>query len=165
MDASHDTQHSESQERVFGPCQARENDGQSSGRVRPRDPHGSRREGRERRFPEAESAHPPDAPRPLIAAANFPIVDFLSSFYRRVRADHARGFRGSNQENIMPRKESSSSKTVESAMHRKKAGTLKSGSGHKVTSRKQAIAIGLNEAREKGANVPPARSSSSRKHK
>lgn len=55
----------------------------------------------------------------------------------------------------MPRKESSASKTVESAMHRKKEGTLRSGSGHKVTSKKQAIAIGLNEAREKGADVPP----------
>jgi hypothetical protein len=45
-------------------------------------------------------------------------------------------------------------KTVKSAMHRKKKGTLKSGSGKKVTSRKQAIAIGLSEAREKGAKVP-----------
>jgi hypothetical protein len=39
-------------------------------------------------------------------------------------------------------------------MHRKKKGTLKSGSGRKVTSRKQAIAIGLSEARAKGAKVP-----------
>jgi hypothetical protein len=39
-------------------------------------------------------------------------------------------------------------------MRRRKRGTLKSGSGRKVTSRKQAIAIGLNEAREKGAKVP-----------
>jgi len=46
-------------------------------------------------------------------------------------------------------------KTVESAMRRKKKGTLKSGSGRKVTSRKQAIAIGLSEARKKGAKVPP----------
>jgi Family of unknown function (DUF6496) len=46
------------------------------------------------------------------------------------------------------------SKTVKSAMRRRKRGTLKSGSGRKVTSRKQAIAIGLNEAREKGAKVP-----------
>ncbi|HEU4893896.1 MAG TPA: DUF6496 domain-containing protein [Vicinamibacterales bacterium] len=46
------------------------------------------------------------------------------------------------------------SKRVESAMRRKKKGTLKSGSGRKVTSRKQAIAIGLSEAREKGAKVP-----------
>jgi Family of unknown function (DUF6496) len=46
------------------------------------------------------------------------------------------------------------SSTVESAMRRKKRGTLRSGSGGKVTSRKQAIAIGLSEAREKGAKVP-----------
>jgi hypothetical protein len=48
-------------------------------------------------------------------------------------------------------------KTVESAMKRKKAGTLRSGpggKGGKVTSRKQAIAIGLSEARKKGAKVP-----------
>jgi hypothetical protein len=50
---------------------------------------------------------------------------------------------------------SSANKRVESAMRRKKKGTLKSGSGRKVTSRKQAIAIGLSEAREKGAKVPP----------
>ena len=44
---------------------------------------------------------------------------------------------------------------VEKAMHEKKAGTLRSGrSGKKVTSRKQAIAIGLSEAREAGAKVP-----------
>jgi hypothetical protein len=48
----------------------------------------------------------------------------------------------------------SASKTVASAMRRKKKGTLKSGSGGKVTSRKQAIAIGLSEARGKGAKVP-----------
>ena len=46
------------------------------------------------------------------------------------------------------------SKRVKSAMHRRKKGTLKSSSGRKVTSRKQAIAIGLSEAREKGAKVP-----------
>ena len=44
--------------------------------------------------------------------------------------------------------------TVESAMHRRKKGTLKSSSGQKVKSRKQAIAIGLSEARAKGAKVP-----------
>ena len=43
---------------------------------------------------------------------------------------------------------------VEKAMHERKRGTLKSGSGKKVTSRKQAIAIGLSEAREEGAKVP-----------
>jgi hypothetical protein len=45
-------------------------------------------------------------------------------------------------------------KAVKSAMHRRKSGTLKSGSGKRVRSRKQAIAIGLSEARKKGAKVP-----------
>ncbi len=65
----------------------------------------------------------------------------------------------------MPRKKKSSGrkyskgagKTVASAMRRKKHGTLKSGpggKGGKVKSRKQAIAIGLSEARKKGAKVP-----------
>ncbi len=48
-------------------------------------------------------------------------------------------------------------KTVKSAMHRRKKGTLRSGKGGKggkVKSRKQAIAIGLSEARKKGAKVP-----------
>ncbi|HKE59330.1 MAG TPA: DUF6496 domain-containing protein [Pyrinomonadaceae bacterium] len=53
---------------------------------------------------------------------------------------------------------------VEKAMHEKKAGTLKSGrSGKKVTSRKQAIAIGLSEARAAGARVPRKKSSSKKK--
>jgi hypothetical protein len=43
---------------------------------------------------------------------------------------------------------------VERAMHERKKGTLRSGSGKKVTSKKQAIAIGLSEAREAGAKVP-----------
>ena len=51
----------------------------------------------------------------------------------------------------------SASKNVERTMRRRKRGTLKSGSGQKVTSRKQAIAIGLSEAREKGAKVPRKR--------
>ena len=56
----------------------------------------------------------------------------------------------------------SAAKNVKSTMHRRKKGTLESGSGRKVTSRKQAIAIGLSEAREKGAKVP-RKSSGSRK--
>ena len=49
----------------------------------------------------------------------------------------------------------SASKNVESAMRRRKKGTLKSGrSGKKVKSRKQAIAIGLSQARKSGAKVP-----------
>ena len=47
-----------------------------------------------------------------------------------------------------------SEKRVASAMRRRKKGTLKSGSGARVRSRKQAIAIGLSEAREKGGKVP-----------
>lgn len=43
---------------------------------------------------------------------------------------------------------------VEKVMHEKKRGQLRSGSGKKVTSRKQAIAIGLSEARKAGAKVP-----------
>jgi hypothetical protein len=53
-------------------------------------------------------------------------------------------------------------KTVASAMRRRKKGTLKSGKGGKggtVKSRKQAIAIGLSEARKKGAKVPKKKSS------
>ncbi len=50
-----------------------------------------------------------------------------------------------------------SQEMVKEAMHKMKEGTLKSGkSGKKVTNPKQAIAIGLSEAREKGAKVPPA---------
>ncbi len=52
------------------------------------------------------------------------------------------------------------SKDVERAMHKRKHGTLRSGrSGKKVTSRKQAIAIGLSEARQKGKKVPKRRAS------
>ena len=43
---------------------------------------------------------------------------------------------------------------IEKVMHEKKKGTLKTGSGKKVTSRKQAIAIGISEARQEGAKVP-----------
>jgi len=53
---------------------------------------------------------------------------------------------------------------VERAMHERKAGTLKSGrSGKKVTSKEQAIAIGLSEARKEGAKAPEKTSSSKTK--
>jgi hypothetical protein len=56
------------------------------------------------------------------------------------------------------------SKKVERAMHERKHGTLRSGSsGKKVTSRKQAIAIGLSEARRAGAKVPRKRKGGSKK--
>jgi hypothetical protein len=53
----------------------------------------------------------------------------------------------------------SASKNVEREMHEMKRGKLRSGrSGKKVTSRKQAIAIGLSEARKEGKKVPPKKS-------
>jgi uncharacterized protein DUF6496 len=56
------------------------------------------------------------------------------------------------------------SEKVEKAMHEQRKGTLKSGrSGKKVKSRKQAIAIGLSEARRAGGKVPPPRKASSKK--
>jgi hypothetical protein len=55
----------------------------------------------------------------------------------------------------MARYSKKASKKVERAMHERKHGTLKSGrSGKKVTSKKQALAIGLSEARQEGAKVP-----------
>ena len=55
-----------------------------------------------------------------------------------------------------------SSEKVHKALHERKEGTLKSGSsGKKVTSRKQAIAIGLAEARREGGKVPAKKKSSS----
>ena len=52
---------------------------------------------------------------------------------------------------------------VEKAMHERKEGILKSGSGKKVTSKKQAIAIGLSEARKAGGKVPSKKSSARKK--
>jgi hypothetical protein len=66
----------------------------------------------------------------------------------------------------MARYSKSASKDVESAMHRKKKGTLRSGpggKGGKVKSRAQAVAIGLSEARKKGKKVPAKRRSRSKK--
>ena len=51
------------------------------------------------------------------------------------------------------------SEKVEKAMHERKRGSLKSGSGKKVTSKKQAIAIGLSQARKAGGKVPTKKSS------
>lgn len=58
------------------------------------------------------------------------------------------------------------SEKVGSAVHEQKRGKLKSGrSGTKVTSRRQAIAIGLSEARKEGGKVPPAKKKGARKRK
>lgn len=64
----------------------------------------------------------------------------------------------------MARYSKKAGKKVEKAMHERKEGTLKSGrSGKKVTSKKQAIAIGLSEARKEGAKVPKKSSKKSSK--
>jgi hypothetical protein len=64
----------------------------------------------------------------------------------------------------MARYSKKSQEKVKKVMHEKKKGTLRSGkSGKKVTSRKQAIAIGLSEARRAGAKVPSKKSSSKKK--
>jgi hypothetical protein len=63
----------------------------------------------------------------------------------------------------MPKYGKKASDKVEKAMHERKKGTLKSGSGKKVTSKKQAIAIGLSEARKAGGKVPAKKSSSKKK--
>jgi hypothetical protein len=65
-------------------------------------------------------------------------------------------FPATREDIAMARKYSKqASADVERAMKKRKAGTLRSGrSGSKVTSRKQAIAIGLSEARAEGAKVP-----------
>jgi hypothetical protein len=54
----------------------------------------------------------------------------------------------------MAAQKSSGSRKVKRAMHEMKRGKLKSGSGRKVKSRKQAVAIGLSEARKSGAKIP-----------
>jgi hypothetical protein len=59
----------------------------------------------------------------------------------------------------MARESKSASNDVKSTMHKRKAGTLKSGSGKTVKSKKQAIAIGLSEARAKGKKVPARKAS------
>jgi len=59
----------------------------------------------------------------------------------------------------MPKYGKKAQKKVKKAMHERKEGTLKSGSGKKVTSKKQAIAIGLSEARKEGGKAPKKKSS------
>jgi hypothetical protein len=62
--------------------------------------------------------------------------------------------RRAEEERNMARYSKGAGNSVKSAMRRRKKGSLRGGSGKRVTSRKQAIAIGLSEAREKGARVP-----------
>jgi hypothetical protein len=55
---------------------------------------------------------------------------------------------------IMAKYSEKAGEKVEQAMHEENEGTLKTGTGKKVTSKKQAVAIGLSEARKAGAKVP-----------
>jgi hypothetical protein len=76
---------------------------------------------------------------------------------RKRAATRSGGRRASTRSGAKRKYGKAASKRVESAMRRRKRGTLRSGpggKGGKVKSRKQAIAIGLSEAREKGAKVP-----------
>mgnify|MGYP001550178722 CR=1 FL=1 len=57
------------------------------------------------------------------------------------------------------------SKKVKKALHERKKGTLKSGSGKKVKSKKQAIAIGLSEARKEGKKVPKKKTGKTKSRK
>jgi hypothetical protein len=85
----------------------------------------------------------------LIAAASGPSHTFL---YVIAAADEGRDGRG---ESIMAKYGKLAQKKVKRAMQERKRGKLKSGrSGKRVTSRKQAIAIGLSEARRAGGKVP-----------
>ena len=81
-----------------------------------------------------------------------------------VRADRSDGLILDIKESEMAKKYGKkASEKVAKAMHERKAGTLKSSSGKKVTSRKQAIAIGLSQARAAGGKVPPPKKPSARR--
>jgi hypothetical protein len=68
------------------------------------------------------------------------------------------------EKHVMAKYGKKAGSAVKRAMHKRKKGTLKSGkSGKTVKSRKQAIAIGLSEARKKGAKVPKKKQSSKKK--
>jgi len=59
----------------------------------------------------------------------------------------------------MAQRSTKGKRKIAKVMREKKHGTLKSGSGHKVKSRKQAVAIALSEARKSGAKIPKKKSS------
>src|SRR4051794_35103023 len=100
---------------------------------------------------------------PVAAKARIPnvLIDPHSNEGRcsQVRARTCRS--AISRRHIMARYGETAQSKVKKAMHERKQGTLRSGgSGKKVTSRKQAIAIGLSEARRAGGKVPAKRSSS-----
>jgi hypothetical protein len=79
----------------------------------------------------------------------------LMAAAKRTRSRKSTGKKaGTGKRGRSPKYGKAASKRVASAMRRRKRGTLRSSSGAKVKSRKQAVAIGLSEARSKGAKVP-----------
>ena len=80
----------------------------------------------------------------------------------RKSSTHKTAARKSSRKSSGRKYSKKASSTVGSAMRRRKHGTLKTRGGRKVTSRKQAIAIGINEAREKGEKTPRKRTSKPR---
>jgi hypothetical protein len=102
-----------------------------------------------------EATHPPSLPRNFGATGQ--LAEPKPAGRRLEPSPHPKIIFPATRENIsMARKYSKqASAKVERAMKKRKAGTLKSGrSGKKVKSRKQAIAIGLSEARAEGKKVP-----------
>lgn len=76
----------------------------------------------------------------------------------REGASHIPKRPGDHEEEIMARKSSQGTRKIHKVMKEQKQGKLKSGSGKKVKSRKQAVAIALNEARKSGAKIPKRKS-------
>jgi len=104
------------------------------------------------------------APRPCALSRGWDAGNARSCAVRLPRAGSGHDVDIWRRRGTMARKYGrKSQQAVKSAMERRKSGTLRSGrSGKKVTSRKQAVAIGLSEARKKGARVPPRPKSSSK---
>jgi uncharacterized protein DUF6496 len=121
------------------------------------------RTGSPRRVAWHESCYNYSVAQSMLKAAN----DFLRP-YRRDKSGQlfnlrltsaTAGFARLERRNLMAKYGAKASAKVKKAMHERKKGTLKSGrSGKKVTSRKQAIAIGLSEARRAGGKVPRKKS-------
>lgn len=85
--------------------------------------------------------------------ASFPVEGCTRSV--RTHEGRYRNYVGSQKGAMMAKYGKSAQRSVRRAMHKLKKGTLKSGqSGNRVTTREQAVAIGLSEARRKGAKVP-----------
>jgi hypothetical protein len=90
-----------------------------------------------------------------LGANNGPVAPFPGSIQQKISHVPGTIFALETPEGNVAKYGKAAEKTITSAMRRKKRGTLKSSSGQTVKSRKQAIAIGISEARAKGAKVPP----------